>query len=417
MTRMNIGIVCPYAWDIPGGVSAHVHGLSLALMRLGHTVSVLAPAEDEDNLPDFVVSTGKPRAVRYNGSVARLSFGPITARKVSRWIDEGKFDILHIHEPLAPSLSVLACWAGKGPIVATWHSSMERSRMLLSLSRLAQTAMEKITARIAVSEAARTTLVEHVGGDAIVIPNGVDTQEFADAQPMVGWPGSDQALVFLGRIDESRKGLKVLIDALPNLMSTRPKLRLLIGGPGDVGDLLEGLPAHVTSQIVFHGRVRDEDKASLLASGTIYVAPNTGGESFGIVLLEAMAAGTPVVASDLAAFKKVLNNSQAGRTFQNEDSQSLSTVLGALLDDEVELSRLKTAGLARAREFDWTTVSQQIVEVYESVYRPGVIVEPDFAGQMMGRLGALRITSEKSPVAKAQKAARKDNRRSDEGSS
>ncbi|NBV90524.1 MAG: alpha-(1-2)-phosphatidylinositol mannosyltransferase, partial [Actinobacteria bacterium] len=115
---MRIGIVCPYAWDIPGGVSAHVHDLANALMRKGHFVSVIAPAESEDELPFFVESTGKPRAVRYNGSVARLSFGPIVARRVSKWIEQGEFDVLHVHEPLAPSVSVLACWAAKGPIVA-----------------------------------------------------------------------------------------------------------------------------------------------------------------------------------------------------------------------------------------------------------------------------------------------------------
>jgi phosphatidylinositol alpha-mannosyltransferase len=119
---MRIGIVCPYSWDVPGGVSAHVADLAEALIQMGHLVSVLAPAEFDELLPDYVVSTGKPRAVKYNGSVARLSFGPIAARKVSKWIEEGEFDVLHVHEPLATSLSVLACWAAKGPIVATWHS-------------------------------------------------------------------------------------------------------------------------------------------------------------------------------------------------------------------------------------------------------------------------------------------------------
>lgn len=390
---MKIGIVCPYAWDIPGGVSAHVHDLAHALIRMGHSVSVLAPAESDEGLPDFVVSTGKPRAVRYNGSVARLSFGPITARKVSRWIEEGQFDVLHVHEPLAPSLSVLACWAAKGPIVATWHSSMDRSRMLLTLSKLALTAMEKITARIAVSEAARTTLVEHVGGDAIIIPNGVDTSAFKNAQPLEGWPGDGASLVFLGRVDEPRKGLGVLIDAWPKIRQQHPHARLLVAGPGDASSLLDSLNVEDAAAITFLGLIDSEVKPDVLASGAIYVAPNTGGESFGIVLLEAMASGTPVVASNLTAFQRVLDFGRAGATFINEDSESLARVINELLDNPDELHRLREQGRLRAHEFDWATVARSIVAVYESVHLPGVIVEPDFAGQMLGRLGRMRVTA------------------------
>jgi len=392
---MKIGIVCPYAWDIPGGVSAHVHDLSLALVRMGHEVSVIAPAESDDNLPDFVVSTGKPRAVRYNGSVARLSFGPIVARKVSKWIEEGEFDVLHVHEPLAPSVSVLACWAAKGPIVATWHSSMDKSRVIMSLAKLAQTVMEKISARIAVSEAAAQTMIEHVGGDPVIIPNGVDVASFTGAAPLSGWPGEGKSLVFLGRVDESRKGLDILLKAFPLVRREFPQIRLLVAGPGDMDDALAQLSEQDASAITKMGLVDTETKSRVFASGTIYVAPNTGGESFGIVLLEAMASGTPVVASDLDAFKRVLNYGDAGHQFINEDPDSLAQVLIDLLRDDDELTRLRQAGLKRANEFDWSTVARDIVEVYESVRVPGVPVEPDLAGQMLGRLGRFRITPER----------------------
>ena len=395
---MKIGIVCPYAWDIPGGVSAHVNDLAVALMKIGHEVSALAPAESDENLPDFVTSTGEPRAVKYNGSVARLSFGPITARKVSKWIEEGEFDVLHVHEPLAPSLSVLAVWAAKGPIVATWHSSMDRSRMILSLAKLAQTAMEKISARIAVSEAARTTLVQHVGGDALIIPNGVDTSFFIDAEPRIGWPGPGKALVFLGRVDEPRKGLAVLLSAYPKVREAFPDLRLLIAGPGDVSKLVEDVPAADRNSISHIGMITNDEKPDVFASGNIYIAPNTGGESFGIVLLESMAAGTPVVASDLLAFQRVLDNGKAGVTFRNEDAGDLAEVLINLLSDEVKLTELKQAGYSRSAEFDWAIVAQRVLEVYESVRLPGIKVEPDFAGQMFGRLGRLKILPERDDV-------------------
>ena len=391
---MRIGIVCPYSWDVPGGVSAHVADLAEALIQMGHFVSVLAPAEFDELLPDYVVSTGKPRAVKYNGSVARLSFGPIAARKVSKWIEEGEFDVLHVHEPLAPSLSVLACWAAKGPIVATWHSSMEKSRMMLTLSKLAQTAMEKVSARIAVSEAARATLIKHVGGDAVVIPNGVDLASFDNSKPMFGWPGANLSLVFLGRGDEPRKGLSVLVDAYPEIRRSFPGLRLLIAGPGEPEKVLRNLSATDRVGVTVLGMIAPQDKASVLASGTIYVAPNTGGESFGIVLLEAMATGTPVVASDLEAFERVLDHGKAGITFENENPDDLAKVICDLLGDASKRAELSHQGKLRAAEFDWSVVAKRIVDVYESVRVPGVKVEPDLTGQMIGRLGRGRITPE-----------------------
>jgi phosphatidylinositol alpha-mannosyltransferase len=391
---MRIGIVCPYSWDIPGGVSAHVADLAEALIRMGHYVSVLAPAEFDELLPDYVVSTGKPRAVKYNGSVARLSFGPIAARKVSKWVEEGEFDVLHVHEPLAPSLSVLACWAAKGPIVATWHSSMDKSRMMLTLSKLAQTAMEKVSARIAVSEAARTTLIKHVDGDAVVIPNGVDVRAFCNAKPMFGWPGANLSIVFLGRGDEPRKGLSVLVDAYPEIRRNHPNVRLLIAGPGEPANTLKSLSREDRASVTLLGMIAPQDKPSVLASGTIYVAPNTGGESFGIVLLEAMATGTPVIASNLEAFSRVLDHGRAGLTFENENSTDLAKVVSDLLADPIQRAELSVQGKSRVAEFDWSVVATRIVDVYESIRVSGVKVEPDLTGQMIGRLGRGRITPE-----------------------
>ena len=392
---MRIGIVCPYAWDIPGGVSAHVHDLANALIRKGHFVSVIAPAESDEDLPFFVESTGKPRAVRYNGSVARLSFGPLVARRVSKWIEQGEFDVLHVHEPLAPSVSVLACWAAKGPIVATWHSSMDRSRVILSLAKIAQTVMEKVSARIAVSPAAKQTMMDHLGGDAVIIPNGVDVQSFSHATPMAGWGVDQKSLVFFGRVDEPRKGLAVLLKALPKIRAKFPELKVLIAGPGDCEDLLEELAQEDREAVTQLGLVDEFSKPNVYASGTIYVAPNTGGESFGIVLLEAMASGTPVLASDLAAFQRVLSNGDCGKLFTNEDSDSLASAVIELLEDDAEQNRLREAGLKRVIEFDWDTVADEVIEVYKSVTVPGLTVEPDMAGQMLGRLGRLRILPEK----------------------
>ena len=182
--RVRIGIVCPYTWDVPGGVQAHIRDLAEELIREGHEVSVLASADDDEPLPSYVVPAGRAVPVRYNGSVARLTFGPISNARVRRWLRDGEFDVLHVHEPAAPSLSLLACYAADGPIVATFHAANPRSRVLRVMSPTLQPALEKIRARIAVSEAARRTLVEHFGGDAVVIPNGVDVAAFRGATPL-----------------------------------------------------------------------------------------------------------------------------------------------------------------------------------------------------------------------------------------
>ena len=175
---LRVGLVCPYSWDVPGGVRSHVADLAVTLRGRGHSVNVLAPVEEESVLPDWVTDGGRPVAVPYNGAVARLSFGVKATRRVRSWIREGDFDIVHIHEPLAPSLSVLTCWSARGPLVATWHSSHDRSRVLSAGYYVAQTAMEKLRGSIAVSEEARRTLIGHVGGDAVLIPNGVRVKDF-----------------------------------------------------------------------------------------------------------------------------------------------------------------------------------------------------------------------------------------------
>lgn len=383
---MKVGLVCPYDWCEPGGVGVHVAELAIALRRLGHEVSVLTPAEDDSELPPYVVSAGKPVSVSYNGSVARIAFGPVAVRRVRRWLREGEFDVLHVHEPASPSLPALACWAARGPIVATWHSAMTRSRALMAGYWLAQAVLEKVSGPIAVSEAARKTLVDHLGGDAVLIPNGVDCAKFARAEPLPGWPGDGPAIFFIGRIDEPRKGLPVLIAALPAILAAHPRARLLVAGPGDTQDVRDDLPAALREHVTFLGRVSEPDKVRAYHSVDLYVAPHIGGESFGIVLTEAMASGTPVLASDLDAFRRVLDDGRAGTLFPVGDSGALARAAVALLGDPAELARTGAAGQAYVQRFDWVQVAKQVVEVYESVTTTGEKVREDFRGQLVGRL-------------------------------
>jgi len=384
-----VGIVCPYAWDVPGGVRSHVADLALTLMARGFDVSVLAPVEDPDTLPDYVFDGGRPTAVSYNGSVARMSFGVRATRRVRQWIREGNFDVVHIHEPVAPSSSLLTCWAARGPLVATWHSSHERSRMLSAGYYVAQTAMEKIRGRIAVSEAARETLVRHIGGDAVLIPNGVRVADFRD-QESVSLEGT-QKILFLGRIDEPRKGLEVLLKALPQVFTELDRCEVVIAGPGDPEEYSDFLDPRWKDRVNFVGAISDEEKRRILCQVDLYVAPNIGGESFGIVLAEAMAAGTAVVASDLPAFDRVLQSGKSGKLFPVGDSEALSAAMIELLTNPDQRRALVESGNIRVMDFDWDHVVEDVIAVYESVHVAGEKVEEDLRGQLVGRFAGRSV--------------------------
>ncbi|MFF5078872.1 glycosyltransferase family 4 protein [Actinoplanes sp. NPDC000266] len=361
---MRIGIVSPYSFDVPGGVQNHIMDLSEALIGLGHEVSVLAPADEDADLPPYVVPAGRALPLPYNGSVARIAFGPVSTARVRRWLNKGRFDVLHVHEPMTLSLSLLAVLSARGPVVATFHTAMTRSRALSAAQGLLQLVVEKITARIAVSELARKVQVEHLGGGAVEIPNGVAVAKFAGAEPMDGWPGDGGTLGFLGRFTEPRKGFDLLREAFVPLARRRPGLRLLVAGPGDRDDLYAGLPADLHDRVTFLGLVSEADKARMLRSVDVYVAPNTGGESFGMILTEAMAAGTAIAASDLDAFRRVLDGGRAGALFPTGDSSALCVLLDSLLDDPERRAGLSEAASVAVGAFDWPSVAQRVLEVY-----------------------------------------------------
>ncbi|RAO57899.1 glycosyltransferase family 4 protein [Micromonospora saelicesensis] len=384
---MRIGIVCPYSFDVPGGVQNHVMDLAEALIALGHEVSVLAPADEDSPLPDYVVSAGRAVPLPYNGSVARIAFGPVSTARVRRWITNGDFDVLHVHEPLTLSLSLLAVLSARGPVVATFHTAMTRSRVLAAAQGVLQIVLERITARIAVSALARKVQVEHMDGGAVEIPNGVAVAKFADAEPLPGWPGECAAgtggtLGFLGRFTEARKGFPVLRDAFVALAATRPGLRLLVAGPGDPDDLYDQFPAELHEQITFLGLVSEADKARMLRSVHLYVAPNTGGESFGMILTEALAAGTTVIASDLDAFRRVLDGGRAGRLFPTGDPVGLRDVLAELLDDPAARATLSACGDQVVANFDWPVVARRVLEVYAAAIEAtdGRVIDQEWVG-------------------------------------
>jgi len=362
--RLRVGIVCPYSLDVPGGVQAHVLDLATALRAAGHHVEVLAPAEDGTVMPEFVTSAGRSLGVPYNGSIARVTFGPVTYARVRRWLAEREFDVLHLHEPTTFSISVLALLAAEGPIVATFHTSTERSRALVAFGGVLRPLMEKVTARIAVSAMARRVQVEHLGGDATEVPNGVDVARYAHGPRLAGRPPGP-TVGFLGRFDEPRKGMPVLLEAVRSLARTRPGLRLLVVGRGDEAALRRHAGPELAGRIDLLGAVDEPTKAAALRSMDVYCAPNLGGESFGMVLLEAMAAGAPVVASDMEAFRAVVGDG-AGRLVPTGDAPALAAVLGELLDDADARAALTRAGRERAAAFDWPVVAREVLQVYRA---------------------------------------------------
>ena len=370
-TSLRVGMVCPYSFDVPGGVQNHVLGLARYLRQAGHRPYVLAPGElgaatEGLDVEEFV-SVGTAMPVRYNGSVARVNFGPLSAARVGRWLRKGRFDVLHIHEPITPSISLLALWAAEQPVVATFHAATPRSRSMQLAGGVLRGAIEKIDAGIAVSESARNVVVQHLGRDAVVIPNGIEFDDFARWRPSTGQEqlaGSPRSsdhpkLIFLGRLDEPRKGLDVLLAAVPLIMKTRPDLEVIVAGQGN-----RPLPEWCCSL----GMINPEAKIALLNSADVFVAPHLARESFGIVLLEAMASGVPIVASELPSFLDVLGSprdeGRLGEVFAAGDPDALAASVLRVLDlpNPVRTLRAQEA----ARRYDWSAVGATVVAVYRA---------------------------------------------------
>ena len=230
-------------------------------------------------------------------------------------------------------------------------------------------AIEKLHARIAVSQTARATLTEHLETDAVVIPNGINYQSFASG------PSTDEfgtrVIGFIGRFDEPRKGLSILLESCALLLKSGVDFQLVIAGPGDPEPFIESISPELAERTHFLGRVSEARKHQLLRSFTVYVAPNTGGESFGIILTEAMAAGTPVVATNLPAFVDVLDGGSCGLTFEVGNSEELSSKIRILLQDKKEQTNLRSKGQARALDFDWSVVGESILDIYKLVSASG----------------------------------------------
>ena len=368
---MRIGIVCPYSLDRPGGVQLHVTSLAAALIDLGHVVRVLAPSAPGMPVPGFVDPAGRSVPLSYNGSTARVKFGLPAAARVREWLRAGQFDIVHLHEPGAPSLALLAMWARVGPTVATFHTSNDSSSLMRLAKPFIKPGMEVLDARIAVSPSADRTVKEHLRLDAThIIPNGVETKAFVAAPARRAWMGTKErpTVGILGRMDEPRKGLDDFLAAIPIVRESVPGARFLVAGRYSWRTSSRVAAAGAESV----GELDESQKQQFMTSLDVYCAPNTGGESFGIVLVEAMASGVAVVASDLAAFRDVAT-AQGGEPcaalHRVGDPADLAAKVVGLLSDRPAREALAKRGQCCSQLFDWDEVAPRVEETYREAIR------------------------------------------------
>ena len=362
---MRIALVCPYAWDRPGGVQSHIGSLSRALSKRGHEVIVIAPGRGNARLDDMeLVTAGRGRGIPANGSIAPISFGPRTARAVARALTRFKPDVVHAHEPLIPSTSLLALLRSSAPVIGTFHASAESSTGYRVARPILERAAARIATRTAVSDAARDFVTRYFPGPYALTPNGVERKRFAEAEPID--LGSRPAVLFLGRI-EPRKGLEILIDAMARLADLHAVL-VVAGSGAAEGDCMR-LATEREVDARFFGRVDDSMIAGLYRGATVYCAPGLGGESFGIVLVEAMAAGVPVVASDLPGYRAVAAGAAALAI--PGDGASLAGVLRDVLTNRQQSKSLVRSGDRVAQMFDWERLVGNVESIYDDAIAQG----------------------------------------------
>ncbi len=357
---MRIALVCPYSWDRFGGVQSHVRALADALKGRGNEVMVLAPgslSETRERSEDVTI-IGRSLPVPANGSVAPIAFGPLVAARVTNALKEWSPEVMHVHEPLIPSLSLLALRAVATPAVGTFHAAADKSFGYAAARPLLTSARRRLQAATAVSEPAKALVARYFPGEYELTPNGVEIERFAPA----GVPDREArpTVLFLGRL-ERRKGLDVLIQALARLRDLDPLL--VVAGAGPKERFCRSLAARLRVDARFLGAVHEDLKPGIFRSADVYCAPAMGGESFGIVLIEAMAAGTPVVCSDLPGFRAVVDG--AGLLAPPGDPGRLADQLRRVLVDVEEARRMGVEGRRIAQGFDWSRLAADV----ESIYR------------------------------------------------
>lgn len=357
---MRIAFACPYAWDDPGGVQVHIRELAGNMRQRGHDVVVLAPVRRTASEP-WVRAVGRPVDITYNRSNAPIDPRPWSVLRVRAELRAFRPDVVHVHEPFTPSTAMWATRAAEAPVVATFHTGAVRSRLYDAAAPLIRRVARRIVVRIAVSRVAERAAAARIGGSFEIVPNGADIRRFADAEPAELDEGTK--LLFVGRLD-ARKGFPVAVDAFGRLAADRPALRLIVVGDGPERSATDVLPPEVRARVTMLGAVPNVDLPPFERACDVYLGTSIGGESFGIVLVEAMAAGLPVVASDVPGYDEVVTDGVEGFLVPPRDPAAVAAAAGTILDDPGLAARFSQAGRARAATFDWSVVGARLEEIY-----------------------------------------------------
>ena len=371
---MRLAIVSPYSWTVPSGVNSHVQSLVNQLESRGHEVWIVAPTGKHvsADFPERFISAGRTIPVPSNGSIAHANAYPFMLQRMAKVLSSRNFDLVHVHEPTIPAVGCSATMAAKIPVVGTFHAAGGASTYYERWRPLAERILSSITVRIAVSEAARDCVFGYFPDDYRVIPNGIDIETYARARTGKKVHGR---ILFIGR-PEPRKGLQVLVEAFAELRERLPAASLTLVGPTqeEVRGLMSRLRrggADDLRGISALGRVDLDAKLDQMGEAEILCAPSLGGESFGIVLTEALAAGVPVVASDIPGYRAVLAEGAVGVLVPPSNAKALENALVSTLQNRELRHELSTSGTARAERYSWNRVVNQVVEAYEDALELG----------------------------------------------
>jgi len=379
---MKIALVSPYDYAYPGGVNNHIASLEEHFTRMGHEVKIIAPSskpkKTRENESAIVI--GKPVAIRASGSVVRSPVSPMLlfSDRIKKILEQEKFDVVHIHEPMMPALAVSVVHHAENVIlVGTFHATRSSSFGYTIWKPLLKRWMNKLDGKIAVSPAARDFIYRYFPGDYEIIPNGIDLEHFSDKAPPVERYRDDKLnILFVGRL-EKRKGFKYLLGAYEHVKREFPQCRLIVvSPPGSLCKKYEKLAVKRNlKDVVFAGYVPFEDLPGYYNTADVFCSPATGWESFGMVLLEAMATGKPIVASDIPGYAGLISHGVEGLLVKPTDEKALASALLSLLQDKAMRDRMGEKGKLKAKDYSWEVVAQKVMSYYQRLLegRTGVV--------------------------------------------
>jgi phosphatidylinositol alpha-mannosyltransferase len=370
---MKIALVSPYDYPYPGGVTEHITALDEHFRALGHDTRIIAASStDEESLDEHVIKvSGAVASVPFSGSSARITYAPAVYRRVKQILRQEKFDVVHVHEPAVPMLSLVVLRHSHALNVGTFHAYREKNMLFDVARQLLKRTFNRLDGRIFVSEAVRDYVTRYFPGPYKIIPNGIDCARFAapHVAPIERFADGRPNILYVGRMDK-RKGFRYLMRAFPYIKQAIPEARLLVVGAftdKDKAPFVRYARALHLRSVHFIGPVSREDLPRYYRTATIFCAPAIGFESFGIILLEAMAAGVPVIASDIAGYRCVLTDQQEGALVPPQDEQAIARAAIELLKSPERRAQMGEAGRRKAAQHDWDIIARRVLEYYDEL--------------------------------------------------